>query len=235
MKIGIIGAMDLEINNLITHLSKSRTSTIAKKLFYEGEINNIEIVICLSGIGKVNASISTEILIEHFKVTHIINSGIAGALNVNLKILDIVISKDLIQHDMDCTFFGYKLGEIPQMKMREFIANDFLIENVYESAKSIYKEKNIIKGRILSGDKFISDDNIKNKLFKEFDGDCTEMEGAAIAQVAYLNNIPFVSLRVISDNADGNANIDYNRMEEEAANCSSNIVLEFINNIGEQK
>lgn len=227
-RIGIIGAMDLEVEHLKSEMQISRIVDKAGMEFYTGTLKGVDVVIVRSGIGKVNAGLCAQILADVFQVTHIINTGVAGSLNAKLDIGDILISKDALYHDMDVRIFGYQLGEVPQMGCREFKADKAMIEAAVSSCKEVNPDIHVEVGRILSGDQFISDKAKKEILIADFQGDCTEMEGAAIAHSAYLNKIPFVIIRAISDKADDSAEMDYPTFEREAAKHSAKLVEHMI-------
>lgn len=230
-KIGIIGAMELEVDTL---KSKMTTKKIVKKAgmeFHEGTLNGAEVVVVRSGIGKVNAGICVQILVDLFDVTHVINTGVAGSLNAKLDIGDILISKDAIHHDMDVTIFGYALGEVPQLGTREFTADDTLVKLAKASCEKVNPDLNAVIGRVVSGDQFISGNEKKEELIKNFQGDCAEMEGASIAHAAFLNKIPFVIIRAISDKADHSAEMDYPTFERAAAEHSAKLVEDLVGNI----
>lgn len=227
-RIGIIGAMDLEVEHLKGEMQISRIVDKAGMEFYTGTLKGVDVIIVRSGIGKVNAGLCAQILADVFQVTHIINTGVAGSLNAKLDIGDILISKDALYHDMDVRIFGYQLGEVPQMGCREFKADKAMIEAAVSSCKEVNPDIHVEVGRILSGDQFISDKAKKETLIADFQGDCTEMEGAAIAHSAYLNKIPFVIIRAISDKADDSAEMDYPTFEREAAKHSAKLVEHMI-------
>lgn len=231
-KIGIIGAMDVELNLLKSNLKplnseKSlKITNINGQEFVEGLLENVPVVIVRSGIGKVNAALCAQRLILQFKVSHIINTGIAGATEHGLKVLDFVVSSDALYHDMDATGFGYKITEIPQMHCSDFPADKKMIEKIQESFKNLpeSKEHNLVVGRIASGDQFISDKSLKQKIVENCSPACVEMEGAAIAHASYLNKIPFVIIRCMSDMADDIGENTYNFNEETAASLSAKLV-----------
>ena len=227
-RIGIIGAMDLEVEHLKSEMQISRIVDKAGMEFYTGTLKGVDVVIVRSGIGKVNAGLCAQILADVFQVTHIINTGVAGSLNAKLDIGDILISRDALYHDVDVRIFGYQLGEVPQMGCREFKADKAMIEAAVSSCKEVDPDIHVEVGRILSGDQFISDKAKKETLIADFQGDCTEMEGAAIAHSAYLNKIPFVIIRAISDKADDSAEMDYPTFEREAAKHSAKLVEHMI-------
>lgn len=230
-KIGIIGAMDEEISFLRNEMEVKEIKTIAYMNFYIGIIENKEVVLVRCGIGKVNAAICTQILISIFDIKTVINIGVAGAIRDTLNILDIVISTDVQQHDFDVTGFGYKLGEIPRMKKFIFPADKNLIEKALDASKEILTDNKAVKGRIVSGDIFVSDIKLKRNLLKNFGGYCTEMEGAAIGHTCYVNNVPFVVIRAISDKADGSAHGNFNEFVYQAVNHSGNIIKAMLGKI----
>jgi len=169
-----------------------------------------------SGIGKVNAGICTQILVDDFQVEAVINTGVAGSLRNEINIGDIVLSSDALQHDMDATGFGYEPGIIPRMDNSIFAADKELLLAAEKVNKEVNPEIETFVGRVVSGDQFISDKEKKDYLVKQFSGYCTEMEGAAIAQTCYVNEIPFLVIRAISDKADNSATMDYGEFEAKA-------------------
>ena len=230
-KIGIIGAMDLEVDSLKAEMTVSRVEKKAGMEFFEGTLNGASVVIVRCGIGKVNAALCAQLLTDLFQVTHIINTGIAGSLNAKLDIGDILISTDALQHDMDVTIFGYQPGEVPQLGLREFPADKRMAELAKAACEKANPDIHTVLGRVVSGDQFISSKEVKNRLIQQFAGDCAEMEGAAIAQCAYLNNIPFVIIRAISDKADDSSEMDYPTFEAAAAKHSAALVKELVRSI----
>ncbi len=230
-KIGIIGAMELEVETLKSKLSDMNITEKAGMSFCEGKLHNVPVVIVRSGVGKVNAAICVQLLVDLFQVTHIINTGVAGSLNARLDIGDILISRDALHHDVNATIFGYQLGEVPQMGVREFPADPHLMEVAKASCERATPDLHSLCGRVLSGDQFISDKSVKSRLIADFQGDCTEMEGAAIAHSAYLNHVPFVIIRAVSDKADDSAEMDYPTFERSAAEHSAKLVEDMVQHI----
>ena len=226
--IGIIGAMAQEVINLKEAMTDVTVETAAQMDFYQGKLRGIDVVVVRSGIGKVNAAVCTQILIDKYKVKRIINTGIAGSLNKRIDIGDIVLSRDALQHDMDATGFGYKLGQIPQMEESVFKGDRTMIYIAEQCCKRVLPEIDYHIGRVVSGDQFISDKEKKEWLIKNFEGYCTEMEGAAIAQAAYLNNVPFLVIRAISDKADDSAEMEYAEFEAMAIRNSVKLVMEIV-------
>ena len=228
MKIGIIGAMEVEVEILKKNISLKRTIKKASMEFFEGTIEGTDVVVVRSGIAKVNAGICVQILVDLFDVTHVINTGVAGSLDAKINIGDIVLSTDACYHDVDATVFGYKKGEVPQLGTASFVADEKLREVAKKAIKTAAADIGVFEGRVCSGDQFISSKEIKDNIKKDFDGMCTEMEGAAIAQGCFLNNIPFLIIRAISDKADGSDIVDYPVFEEKAAKDCAALVIELI-------
>ena len=226
--VGIIGAMEIEVETLKKHMKIRRTVNKAHMEFCEGVLGGEEVVVVRSGIGKVNAAVCTQILVDDFKADTVINTGIAGSLKAEINIGDIVVSTDAIQHDMDATGFGYEPGVIPRMPVSCFEADKRLVKAAEDACKEAVPEVGVFAGRIVSGDQFISDRQVKNRITAQFGGMCTEMEGAAIAQAAYLNSIPFVIIRAISDKADDSATVDYPTFERQAIAHSVALVENFV-------
>lgn len=223
--LGIIGAMDVEVAEVKEAMQGVEVKTMAGMDFYKGTLKGKEAVVVRSGIGKVNAAVCTQVLVDHFGVTAVINTGIAGSLKNEIEIGDVVLSTDTVQHDMDATGFGYPAGEIPQMECSVFPADETLIKLAENCCKEVNPEIGVFTGRIVSGDQFVSDRVKKDWIAETFGGFCTEMEGAAIAQAAYLNHIPFLIIRAISDKADNSATMDYSEFEARAVRHSVNLIL----------
>lgn len=226
--LGIIGAMEIEVAELKKQMKNSNVTAVAGMDFFQGTLNGKEVVVVRSGIGKVNAAVCTQVLADRFQVSAIINTGIAGSLKKEINIGDIVLSTDTVQHDMDATGFGYPVGQIPQMKEFSFQADEKLRALAAECCLKVNPDIQVFQGRVVSGDQFVSDKVKKNWLTETFHGFCTEMEGAAIAQASYLNHIPFLIIRAISDKADDSATMDYSEFEEKAAKHSVNLILAIV-------
>ena len=229
--IGIIGAMEVEVAILKEKMEDVRIIKKASMDFYEGILAGKKVVVVRSGIGKVNAGICAQILADVFSVDAIINTGIAGSLNKNINIGDIVLSSDVVQHDMDATGFGYRKGQIPQMPVFFFNADDNLRRLAAEVCKEVNPDIQVFEGRIASGDQFVCDQDVKNRIVSEFSAYATEMEGAAIAQACYLNSIPFLIVRAISDKADDSATVDYPAFEAKAIVHSVNLLTEIVRSL----
>ena len=226
--LGIIGAMDQEVNILKEKMEVKKIDKRASMEFYVGILNGKEVVIVKCGVGKVNAAVCTQILADCYQVEAVINTGVAGSLRAEINIGDIVVSTDALQHDMDATGFGYKKGQIPQMEEFSFPADEKLRKMAAKVCKEVNPEISVFEGRICSGDQFISDKGVKDAIISEFGGFAVEMEGAAIGQAAYLNHIPFLVVRAISDKADGSANMDYAEFEMAAIEHSVKLTVKMI-------
>ena len=226
--IGIIGAMEVEIAILKEKMEDVRIIKKASMEFYEGTLAGRKVVVVRSGIGKVNAGICAQILVDVFSVDAIINTGIAGSLNKDINIGDIVLSTDVVQHDMDATGFGYRKGQIPQMPVFFFNADEKLRKLAAEVCKEVNPDIQVFEGRIASGDQFVCAQDVKNGIVAEFSAYATEMEGAAIGQAAYLNEVPFLIIRAISDKADGSAQMDYSEFEKAAVEHSVKLTLSML-------
>ena len=223
-KLGIIGAMEQEIETLLEHMENKICSHRAGSVFYEGKLSGLDVVVVQSGIGKVNAALCTQILCDCFAVTHIVNTGIAGSLCAELDIGDLVISQDAMYHDFDCCAFGYPVGKVPGTDVVAFPADDTMIGMAYGAAESVNPGHTKV-GRVASGDQFVASPERKDKIIRDTKALCTEMEGAAIAQTAYRNGIPFVILRAISDKADNSAEMDYPTFEKIAAHRCAKVTM----------
>ena len=228
-KVGIIGAMSVELELLKSKLEENPAVTKAGGMtFTEGKINEIPVVLVQSGVGKVNAALCAQRLILKFGCTHIINTGIAGAMASGLKVLDFVASTDAVYHDMDATGFGYKKTEIPQMKCSDFPADGKMLEAARSAFKEFPAEHKLVFGRIATGDQFISDKEKKSAIQETCSPACVEMEGAAVAHACWINEIPFVIIRCMSDMADDDGESIYSFNENEAASLSGSLVLSML-------
>jgi adenosylhomocysteine nucleosidase len=227
-KIGIIGAMQVEIKHLRTKMEDTKETKIANLVFYEGNIGKTPVVLVQSGVGKVNAAMVATMLITVFKVSHLINTGIAGGLRKDLHIFDIVVSTDAVQHDMDAVAFGYKPCEIPGIDKIAFPADKKMIKLAKEAYAEGKFDKKIVEGRIGTGDEFVDSAEAKLKIVEKCNPTCCEMEGAAVAQVAYLNSVPFIIIRAISDMAENTQEV---YEEEKAAQYSSFLVEHLLHKL----
>ncbi len=227
-KLGIIGAMTVEIETLKSQMEELRVIQKAGMEFYEGRLNGLDVVVVVCGVGKVNAALCVQVLCDCFGVTHVINTGVAGSLCADLDIADLVISRDAMYHDFDCHPINenYAVGQVPGLPVRAFPADETLIQLAMEAAQEVQPGHNRI-GRVASGDQFICDAGQKAYIIRHTGALCTEMEGAAIAHAAWRNGIAFVILRAISDKADDSAEMDYPTFEAIAARQCAKITFAF--------
>lgn len=230
--VGIVGAMDVEVSTLCQKLQNKEVVKFGGLEFNHGFLNSKEVVIVKSGVGKVNAALCVQTLVNKFNVTQIINTGIAGATGKGLGVFDFVISSEVAYHDVDVQIFGYKIGQIPGQE-QFFVADEQLVQKAVQVAQSssFTKEHKFVKGRIASGDQFIADKIVKDKIIQNFDPMCVEMEGAAIAHACTVNAIPFVIIRCLSDCADDSVNSVYSFNEETCAKMCADFVENFVNNL----
>ena len=228
--IGIIGAMESEVESIFANMTSKEKININNLTFYKGLLFNKDVVVVKCGIGKVNAALCTQLLILTFKVDKIINTGIAGATGKGLTIYDFVVSSQAVYHDFDTSFFGYKLGQVPGME-ETFKADEDLQKLALQAFEKSELAKNhkIQNGLIASGDQFISGGERKSFIINNFHPLCVEMEGCAIAHTCFANNIPFVIIRCMSDCADDSAVDTYE--ESKASKASSEFLLDFIKEI----
>ncbi len=224
MKLGIIGAMDIEVAALKEKMENTTAAVHAGSSYCEGILEGCPAVVVQCGVGKVNAALCAQILISQYGVTHIVNTGIAGSLDAALDIGDLVVSRDVMYHDFDCCHFGYPAGKVPGMDVVAFPADDWLRVCAASIAESLHPG-HVRLGRVASGDQFVCSREKKASIIETTAALCTEMEGAAIAHAAYRNGVPFVILRAISDKADDSAEMDYPTFEALAAQRCSQVTM----------
>ncbi len=227
---GIIGAMEEEVSGIKEKMQIVNIKTLVGIEFCLGKIAGNTVVLVRSGIGKVNAAICAQVLVDLYAVDFIINVGVAGACDEKLNVGDLVISSDLVQHDFDTTAFGDPIGTIPRMGMRFFKADEELVQLISAQAKTCIDESRMYIGRIASGDVFVSSSEQKRSIKKSVNPLCVEMEGAAIAQACVLNMIPFAVLRLISDNSDNNANVSFAEFIKDGTKLTAKIITDLIEN-----
>ena len=233
-KLGIIGAMQVEVEILLGRMENKTARTVAGSEFYEGTLEGLPAVVVQCGVGKVNAALCAQILSSCFGVTHLVNTGIAGSLCAQLDIGDLVVSVDAMYHDFDCVHFGYPFGRVPGMDVTAFPADETLMGYAFQAAQTVNPGHNRV-GRIASGDKFVAEKAVKDAIIAATQGLCTEMEGAAIAQTAYRNGVPFVILRAISDKADDSAQMDYPTFERIAAHRCAEVTCRLAKHLAEEE
>ncbi|MCQ2228158.1 MAG: 5'-methylthioadenosine/adenosylhomocysteine nucleosidase [Bacteroidales bacterium] len=235
-KVGIIGAMDVEVELLNSIMKPAegcgaiKTTNAGSCTFTEGSIDGIPVVVVQSGIGKVNAALCAQRLIMQFGVTHVINSGIAGAIAHGLRVQDVVVSTSALYHDMDVVAFGHKICEIPEMDCSDFPADEAMVKAAQKAFASLESAKGhqILAGRIASGDQFVASKDLKDEIVRRCSPMCVEMEGAAVAHACYLNKTPYVVIRCMSDMADDNGEETYSFNKIDTANMSANLVRSML-------
>ena len=235
VKLGIIGAMEVEVRLLLDHMTDDVMTQVSGTEFHEGHIAGVPVVVVRCGIGKVNAAMITQTVIDRFGATHVINTGVAGALDASLEVGDIVVSIDAVQHDMDVTGLGYVRGLVPEMTNLTieggkafFEADERLRALVVKAAAEAAPEVTAIEGRIASGDLFVCEDADRKRILETFGAHCCEMEGAAIAQVCWRNGVPFVIVRAMSDKADDTSKDSYRSAEADNGEHCARIALRAI-------
>ncbi|WP_176583503.1 5'-methylthioadenosine/S-adenosylhomocysteine nucleosidase [Priestia megaterium] len=227
MKVAIIGAMEEEVTILRDKIENRQETVIAGCEYSTGTISGVEVVLLKSGIGKVNAALSTAILLEKFKPDYVINTGSAGGFHPELNVGDAVISTEVRHHDVDVTVFNYEYGQVPNLPAA-FKADEKLVRLAEESAREVTDMK-IVKGLIATGDSFMNDPVRVEFVRSKFpDLYAAEMEAAAVAQVCYQFGVPFVILRALSDIAGKESNVSFEQFLEKAAVNSTKLVLNFI-------
>ncbi|WP_334071801.1 MULTISPECIES: 5'-methylthioadenosine/adenosylhomocysteine nucleosidase [Paenibacillus] len=229
--IGIIGAMDEELALLLDGMEAKEPVAQAGLSFVKGKFHGKDVVVCKSGVGKVNAAITTQVLVDRFDVGMIWFTGVAGALHPSLDIGDIVISSSCQQHDMDCSPIGFPRGVTPFQEVSDFPAAPRLIKLAEEACSRVCRENGYRVGRILSGDQFIADPAVVRFLYESMDGTCVEMEGGAIGQVCHMNAVPYVMLRSMSDKADGTADVNFAEFTVIASKRSFEIIEDMIQHV----
>ena len=201
-KLGIIGAMTVEVETLKAQMENLTVTKKAGMEFYEGRLEGLDVVVVVCGVGKVNAALCVQALCDLFGVTHIVNTGVAGSLDARLDIGDLVVSRDAMYHEFDCSSLNvnYPVGQVPGLSVRQFPADEMLSRLALEAAEAVCPGHARL-GRVASGDQFVSSQAAKDRIISHTQALCTEMEGAAIAHAAWKNGVPFAILRAISDKA----------------------------------
>ena len=227
MTIGIIAAMAEELEILLKDLTLEAKKEKANMTFHKGTLYGKNVVAVVCGIGKVNSAICTQILASEYNVDKVINVGVAGGIGKEIYPGDIVVAENLVQHDMDTTAFGDNMGQIPRLDTFDFKCDEEMVTLAKKACEEI-SELNSFTGRIASGDQFVANIEKIQWLDKEFGAISCEMEGASIAQVCYLNSIPFVVIRSISDNANNGAHMDYQKFIPVAVKNSTKILKQML-------
>lgn len=230
MIVGIIGAMDVEVDSLKNLMSNPCIDQIGSVLYYKGEINGVECVVAVAGVGKVNAAVCAQTMILKYSPDVLINIGVAGGLDERLGVGDVVVAETVVEHDMDTTACGDLAGFISGLNRVYIDCDKKMVERLYKAAKEI-SGLNVIKGVIASGDQFISLESQRNRIISEFHAAAAEMEGASIGHVCAMSNVPFAVMRAISDGANHDSAVDFPTFAKMAAKNSIDIILKLLNNI----
>ena len=223
--IGIIGAMDIEIEHINAVMEEKEEFTVSGALYTRGRLDGKDVVTAVCGIGKVFAAMCAQTMIVKFGADTVINTGVAGGLTDKTDILDTVVATALVQHDMDTTYFGDPRGLISGINVVEFPCDKALAEKITANV-----EGNCVRGIVASGDCFVADNDKKKEISETFNAVACEMEGAAIAQVCYVNKIPFCVLRTISDGANGEE-MSYEKFRVVAAEKAAKVIIKTIKEI----
>ena len=226
--IGIIAAMNEEVDAIKKIMTDISIRRIYELEFITGKINGKKVVLVKCGVGKVNAARTTQILLNNFAIEYVINVGTAGSLNENIEIGDVVIGEKLVQHDFDVTAAGREKGYITDVG-KYFYSDKNLIEKTKKTIEIMKENFNAFIGTIATGDIFVQDVKVKDGIKSDFNADCAEMEGAAIAQVCTLDNVPFIVIRSISDKPNGNNAIDFEKYLELACERYTKFIDIFLN------
>ena len=221
-KVGVIGAMDVEVETLVAAMSDARAVEHAGMAFYEGTLGGTRAVVVQCAVGMVNAALCTQALIDVFGVTHVVNTGVGGSLDAALNIGDVLVARDAVNHLMDVCNLGYAEGQTPGMDTLAFPCDETLVERIAAAARA--ENATVRAGRAASGDRFVRDAAEKERIARAFGAACCEMEGAAVAQTCYRNGVPCAVVRAISDKADGSDAVDYPVFEAQAAKLCAAIV-----------
>jgi adenosylhomocysteine nucleosidase len=233
MKVAIIGAMEEEVQILREKLEGKVEENIAGSEFSSGKLDGTDVILLKSGIGKVNAAMSTTILLQQFQPDYVINTGSAGGFLQTLNVGDVVISTEVRHHDVDVTAFGYEYGQVPGLPAA-FKANDLLVEAATQAVHELINIQ-VVKGAIATGDSFMSDPErvefVRSKLPNLH---AVEMEAAAVAQVCHQFNVPFVVIRALSDIAGKESNISFDQFLKKAALHSSELVVSMVKQLKEK-
>ena len=246
MKIGIVGAVDQEVELLLAEMRNSGDPVgVVKRgglAFHEGTLAGCEAVVVCCGVGKVNAALCAQTIVSELGATHVINTGAAGGLAEGLRVFDMIASTDAVQHDFDTTAFGYAPGQIPGTETPFFAADPALRACALRSFAAIPEGERkgaMVEGRVATGDVFVADGETRNRIRRDFSPACVEMEGGAVAQVCALNGVPFLILRSVSDLAGHEATVSYDDFSRDASRISARVVLgmmrELANVPGEKK
>ena len=228
--IGILCALERELEQMLAEVEAPEKRRLCGYEYVYGKLRGQEVVLAKCGVGKVNAAVCAQAMIMTWPVKLIINSGVAGALRAPLEIGDICVAKDLVQHDVDTTAVGDPIGFVSTVEKTYFPCAEWAVEGILKAADG-FEGIRAMRGRIASGDQFITDAEVKARIIANFDADACEMEGGAIAQVCYINGVDCAVIRAISDSSSGQHQMEFAEFMPMAARNSSNVVLKFLENL----
>lgn len=228
--IALIGAMQVEVERLISEMTIEKTECLSGLTFNVGTIYGQHVVVAKCGVGKVNAGMCTEALILKYNPDIVINLGVAGSLNPNLKVNDIVVPSKVAQHDFDLSPLGDPRGMIDQVNNIYMDCDENCVSKLIEIAKDL-DDVNVFPGIVASGDQFIASEGQKNFISSEFNADLAEMEAAAIGQVCVLNNVPFAIVRSVSDNCNDDSPVDFPTFVERAVKKTSTLMFAYLKSL----
>ena len=224
MALGIIGAMDVEVELLKAHLGGARVTRVGGMEFSEGRLGGTHAIVVRCGVGSINAAMCAQTLAVRFGADRVVNTGVAGSLDARVGIGDVVVSTDVVNYDMDVQNLGYRPGQCPGMDTLAFAADPTLRQAAVCAARTVAPEAGVFEGRVASGDKFVHEDAMRRWIVEEFGALCCEMEGAAIGHVCTVNHVPFVVVRAISDGGNEDSPMDYPTFVKMAAARSAEVV-----------
>ena len=225
MTIAILSALAEELERYLEACVIEQTQVQAGLRIHEARHEGHELVLVRSGVGKVNAALCTQVLADRYALDAVLCTGTAGALHNGLDVGDIVVAEDCVQHDVHVEFLDLPRGQIPFSDLRFFTASPALVRR----ARQVPLEHHTIRaGRVCTGDTFVQDAAARADIHTSLEGDCVEMEGAAVGQVCTLNELPFLLVRAISDRADGRSDVDFQAFLQEAADASAHLVLHLL-------
>ncbi len=224
---GIIGAMEMEVQGLVERMEEPCIETISGIKFYQGRLMGKPVVVAQCGVGKVAAAVVAQTMILRYGVDLLVNTGVAGSLSKDVRIFDLVISTETAEHDMDTSPLGDEIGYISGLGIVRMKADEAAAESFARQAEAM--GINVRRGLVVSGDQFIASEQQRIKIKSSFpDALCAEMEGASIGHVCYQNSVPFCIIRAISDNADGEADMDFPSFAKKASQVSTQLVLKYL-------
>ncbi len=225
--IGILCALDRELQELLEQIEIQEQKKLCGYNFVQGLLRGKKVVLCKCGVGKVNAAVCAQTLILNWPVKLVINSGVAGALREPFEIGDICVARDLVQHDVDTSAVGDPVGFVSTVNQTYFRCAEWAVSGILQAAKEIEGVR-ALPARIASGDQFITDAQVKNRIVRLFDASACEMEGGAIAQVCFINGVDCAVIRAISDSSSGKHEMEYMEFMPMAAHTSAQVVLKFL-------